>query len=137
MKTMKFFLIVFLAMGIQTSCSSQGNDNTKNQASVSEGEVTVYYSHFKRRCYTCIEVEKVSKEAVAELYNGAVSFRAINLDEPEGKAEGEKLGINGQALMVVQGSTKIDLTLEGFMNAVTKPEQLKNILQEKIDPLIR
>lgn len=138
MKTLKLFLVAIMAIGIQASCSSQnGNDQNNNEASVSEDEVTVYYAHFKRRCVTCTTVEKVSKEAVAELYGEAVSFKAINLDEPEGKKEGEKVGISGQCLLIVKGDTKIDLTAEGFMNAVTKPDELKKILQANIDPLIR
>lgn len=137
MKTLKLFLIAIIATGIHVSCSSQNSENNNQQASVSEDEVTVYYSHFKRRCVTCVAVENVSKEAIAELYNGAVSFKAINLDEPEGEAEGAKMGINGQSLLVVQGDTKIDLTTEGFMHAVSKPDELKKILKEKIDPLIR
>ncbi len=138
MKTLKLFFVAIIALGIQASCSSQNNgDKNTSEDSVSQDEVTVYYAHFKRRCVTCNTVEKVSKEAVAELYDDAVSFRAINLDEPEGKKEGEKVGISGQCLLIVKGDTKIDLTAEGFMNAVTKPEELKKILQDNIDPLIR
>lgn len=138
MKTLKLFFVAIIALGIQVSCSSQNNgDRNTDEDSVSQDEVTVYYAHFKRRCVTCNTVEKVSKEAIAELYDDAVSFRAINLDEDEGKKEGEKVGISGQCLLVVKGDTKIDLTAEGFMNAVTKPEELKKILQENIDPLIR
>ncbi|MFW5835401.1 MAG: nitrophenyl compound nitroreductase subunit ArsF family protein [bacterium] len=138
MKTLKLLLVAIMITGLHASCSSQNNgDRNTNEASVSQDEVTVYYAHFKRRCVTCNTVEKVSKEAVAELYDGAVSFRAINLDEDEGKKEGEKVGISGQCLLVVKGDTKIDLTAEGFMNAVTKPGELKKILQKNIDPLIR
>ncbi|MFO8234125.1 MAG: hypothetical protein R6U04_01790, partial [Bacteroidales bacterium] len=102
MKTLKLFFVAIIALGIQASCSSQNNgDRNTSEDSVSQDEVTVYYAHFKRRCVTCNTVEKVSKEAVAELYDDAVSFRAINLDEPEGKKEGEKVGISGQCLLIV------------------------------------
>lgn len=137
MKLLKLFFVALIVTGIHASCSSQNSADQNKETSVSEDEVTVYYSHFKRRCVTCVAVENVSKEAVAELYNGAVSFKTINLDEPAGKEEGERLGISGQSLLIIKGDTKTDLTAEGFMNAVTKPEELKKILQEKIDPMIR
>jgi len=137
MKLLKLFFVAMVVTGIYTSCSSQNSADQNKEAPVSEDEVTVYYSHFKRRCVTCVAVENISKEAIAELYSDTVSFKAINLDEPGGKEEGERMGISGQSLLIIKGDTKIDLTAEGFMNAVTKPEELKKILQEKIDPLIR
>ncbi len=136
MKTFKLFFVAVIAIGIHISCSSQ-NNNQANQAAVSQYEVTVYYFHFERRCITCKAVEQVSREVVAELYNDAVTFRAYNLDEPEGKEAGEKIGVSGQSLLVVKGDNKIDLTAQGFMNATTKPEELKKILKENIDPLLQ
>jgi len=136
MKTFKLFFVAVIAIGTQISCSSQ-NNNQANQDAVSQGEVTVYYFHFERRCVTCKAVEQVSREAVAELYNGTVPFMAYNLDEPEGKEAGEKIVVSGQSLLVVKGDTKIDLTAKGFMNATTKPEELKKILKENIDPLLQ
>ena len=136
MKTFKLFFVAVIAIVIHISCSSQ-NNNQANQAAVSQDEVTVYYFHFERRCVTCKAVEQVSREAVAELYNDAVTFRAYNLDEPEGKEAGEKIGVSGQSLLVVKGDNKIDLTAQGFMNATTKPEELKKILKENIDPLLQ
>lgn len=81
---------------------------------------------------TCNAVESVAKEAVEELANSQVSFAEYNLDEENGKEKGKELGVSGQALMVVGGENKINLTNEGFMNARSNPEKLKAILKEKI-----
>lgn len=137
MKTIKLLLIALVSIVINISCTSHNNSNQGNQDSVSEDEVVVYYFHFERRCVTCKTVESVSREAVSELYNGAVSFKAYNLDEAEGEEAAEKISISGQSLLVVQGDNIIDLTAEGFLNATTKPEELKRILKVNIDPLLQ
>ena len=99
-------------------------------------KVEVFYFHFTRRCITCQNVENVSKEAVAELYGDKVNFTGYNLDEPEGEKKGEELGIYGQTLLIVGGDAKIDITSEGFMNARNNSDKLKQIIKEKIDPLL-
>jgi len=54
-----------------------------------EGHVTVvYYFHGTRRCHTCRTIEALTREAVesaysAELADGAVEIRTVNVDEPE------------------------------------------------------
>lgn len=136
MKIIRILMTVVLVAGINTACSSQESvKGSKAEKNVSEN-VDVYYFHLTARCVTCKAVEEVSKNAVLDMYGHGVGFHAYNLDEPEGKAMGEKLGVSGQTLLVVKGDVKINLTSEGFMNARTNPEKLKQILKEKIDPLI-
>ena len=47
-----------------------------------------------------------------------------------------ELGVSGQTLLIVSGETRINITNEGFMNARSNPEKLKQIMKEKIDPLL-
>jgi len=136
MKTFKMFLIVLVCMEINISCASQNNDRN-DQSATGQDEVSVFYFHFERRCATCKAVESVSKEAISELYNDAVSFTAVNIDDEKGKETAEKIGVSGQSLLIIKGDVKIDLTAEAFMNATIKPEELKKILKQNIDPLLR
>ncbi|MGM0667065.1 MAG: nitrophenyl compound nitroreductase subunit ArsF family protein [Bacteroidota bacterium] len=137
MKTLKLLVLVVVSISLYMSCSSQNNANQKDQTTISEDEVTVYYFHFERRCVTCKAVESVTEEAISEMYSGTVPFRSVNLDDEEGKETARKIGVSSQSLLIVKGDERIDLTAEAFMSATTKPEELKKILKEKIDPLVR
>lgn len=104
------------------------------------GKIEVYYFHFTRRCSTCLNVEKVSKDAVEALFpervkKGEISFKSVNLDEKEGEAIGMKYKIEGQTLIVISGEKKIDLTDKGFLYANNNPEKLKEEIRKTIDDL--
>ena len=113
---------------------STGAENTP--AELQDYSVAVYYFHHERRCATCLAVEKVAKEAVREFYGDSVPFMVVNLDVEKGKKTADKLGVEMQALIVVKGDQKIDITNEAFLNARSKPEKVREMLREKIDPLL-
>jgi hypothetical protein len=105
-------------------------------------KIEVYYFHFTRRCMTCNNVEKVSKEAVEKQYpdkvkSGEISFKSVNLDEKEGEAIGAKYKVEGQALLIVSGEKRIDLTDKGFMYANNNPDKLIAEIKKAIDGLIK
>jgi hypothetical protein len=140
---MRKFLVLSFALitlaGI--SCSSQ--TNPKPAPSVSKNsDVEVYYFHMTVRCTTCKTVEAEARKNVEMLYpeqykSGKISFTSLNIEEPSGKAAGERLGVNIQTLLIVKGDQKINLTNEGFLYAVTKPDKFRDIIKEKIDSLIK
>jgi hypothetical protein len=68
---------------------------------------------------------------------GKISFTALNLEETTGRSLGEKLGVNGQTLLIVKGDQKINITNEGFLYAGSKPQKFTEIIKSKIDPLIK
>ena len=136
MKTIQILLAVAIASGIFDSCNAQADKNDQSYKVAKPEKVEVFYFHFTRRCATCKAVESVSKDAIRELYGEQVGFEEYNLDEASGKAKGGQLGISGQTLLIIAGDTKIDITNEGFMNARSNPEKLKQIIKEKIDPLL-
>ena len=105
-------------------------------------KIEVYYFHFTRRCMTCNNVEKVSKEAVEQQYSdkvksGEITFKSVNLDEKEGEAFGAKLKVEGQTLLIVSGEKRVDLTDKGFMYANNSPEKLKAEIKKVIDGMIK
>ena len=135
MKTLKviFAGILFLAglSGVYAeNFRLEENQNNK------KAKVHVYYFHTNTRCITCRTVESEAKMNVEELFGDDVKFMAVNLDEKTGEAKGKELGINRQALLVVKGDKKIELTTEGFMYARTNPEKFRQIIKEKIQPLL-
>jgi hypothetical protein len=136
MKTIKFLFLTALVISINVLCSANTGKKDKNAEAPKAGKVEVFYFHYTHRCATCRAVESVSKEAVADLYGNKVSFTGYNLDEKAGKAKGKELGVSGQTLLIVAGDKKIDITNEGFMNARSNPEKLKQIIREKIDSLL-
>ena len=134
MKNIKILLVLILLV---TSAFTARAQSTKDDATTSKGdEVKMYYFHFSHRCATCVAVEEESKKAVAELYGDKVLFTSFNLEEDEGKKMGDNLGVSGQTLLIVSGDTKINITNEGFMNARSNPDKLKQIIKDKIDSLL-
>jgi len=135
MKTIKLISLLFVMASMSISCTGQTNkDETKSVKKADD--VQVYYFHNTRRCATCKAVEAESKKAVEELYGDKVAFAAYNLEEEKGEEKANELGVSGQTLLIVSGETKINITNEGFMNARNNPDKLKQIIKDKIDPLL-
>jgi hypothetical protein len=137
----KLFLISFAIITlISISCNSQTNQ--KPVASVTRsGNVEVYYFHTTIRCVTCKTVEAEARKNVEMLYAdkvnaGNISFTSLNLEEATGRSMGEKLGVNSQTLLIVNGDQKINITNEGFLYAVSQPQKFTEVMKSKIDPLL-
>ncbi|MCF8309339.1 MAG: nitrophenyl compound nitroreductase subunit ArsF family protein [Bacteroidales bacterium] len=134
---MRFLQVFFIIMAasIVIPSNAQSNEGDKETHVKSSDEVQVYYFHMTRRCATCKAVERVSEEAVQKMNSDEVSFAAYNIEETKGEQIAEKLNISGQTLLVTNGDKKINITREGFMNARSKPEELKKIVQQKVKSL--
>ena len=137
-------LLFLLAMttGI-FSCNTNTSKASGGSSAIETGKnITVYYFHFTRRCMTCNNVEKVSKEAVetqfaTQVKNGEITFKSVNLDEKEGEAIGAKYKIEGQTLIVISGDKRVDLTDKGFLYANDSPEKLKAEIKKAVEGLGR
>lgn len=102
----------------------------------------VYYFHFTRRCNTCQTVEKVTRDAVNELFpdavkSGAVTFKSVNLEEKENKALVKRLKVQGQSLLIVNGKEQVDIVDKGFMYAVNEPDKLKAEIKTNIEKYLK
>jgi hypothetical protein len=60
----------------------------------------------------------------------------LNIEEPAGKSTGARLGVNSQTLLIVKGDSKINITNEGFLYAVSQPQKFADVIKSKIDPLL-
>jgi hypothetical protein len=132
------FVVITLA-GL--SCSAQATKKSA-PADLANGDIDVYYFHNTIRCVTCKTVEAEARKNIELLYGdqvktGKINFTALNIEEATGKSVGDKLGINSQALLIVKGDQKINITNEGFLYAVSKPDKFKEVIKSKIDPLLK
>ena len=136
MKSLNIILSLIFFVGLSISCNAQPEKKAISSDLAVAESVEVFYFHNTRRCVTCQAVETESKDIVEELYDEKVTFLAYNLEEKDGKEMAGKLGVSGQTLLIVSGETRINITNEGFINARSNPEKLKQIIKDKIDPLL-
>lgn len=127
------FLAVFFTVLASLSVSNHAMAQAQSEDA---GLVKMYYFHFNTRCETCRAVESEAQQDVQLLFGDDVTFTAVNLDKKEGEETGKRLGVNSQMLLIVKGDTRINLTNEGFMYALTDPDKFRDIIEAKIKPLM-
>jgi hypothetical protein len=138
----KFRLIIAVLMFVPVvACNSQQVNKQAESSDSSSDKIEAYYFHFTARCVTCNTIEAKAKENLETLYpnqykQGLITFQSLNLDEARNKPLADKLGVSGQALLIVKGDKKVNLTNEGFLYAVAKPEKFREIINEKVDGLL-
>jgi hypothetical protein len=140
MKTPRLIISFFLLAQV-VACTSQTTTKDVKPLADNSDKIEAYYFHFTARCITCKTIEAGAKENLEKLYpnqvkQGLITFQSVNLDEESSKPLAEKLGVSGQTLLLVKGDQKINLTNEGFLYAVVKPEKFKEIINEKVDGLM-
>lgn len=140
MKTFRLLLTLLLLIPL-FACTAQPSKKEVKESAVRSDRIEAYYFHFTARCTTCKTIEARAKENLETLYpnqfkQGLITFQSVNLEEASNKPLAEKLGVSGQTLLLVKGDQKVNLTNEGFMYAVVKPEKFKEIINEKVDGLM-
>lgn len=140
MKKMVFLSLALVMLLGGISCNAQGSKKSASKV-VAKGKIEVYYFHFTRRCMTCNAVEVEAKKALESLYpaqvkSGMITFKSVNLDEASSKTAAEKCAAEGQSLLVMSGGSRVDLTSQGFMYAVSNPDKLRAELKKAIDLLL-
>ena len=132
----------FLALSLFViSCNGQP-EKKQTAVAVSGNDVEIYYFHNTIRCTTCLTIEAEARKNIEMLYpdmykEGKISFTSLNLEEATGRAMGAKLGVSGQTLLIVSGNQKINITTDGFLYAVSKPDKFREVIKGKVDPLIK
>jgi len=140
---MKNLILAGIMMLVISGASCNAQTEKKQTGSANSGnDVEVYYFHRTVRCVTCKTVEAEARKNIEMLYaeqvkKGKISFTSLNLEEETGETVGDRLGVNSQTLLIVKGDQKINITNEGFLYAVSKPDKFKEIIKEKVDPLMK
>lgn len=143
MKKIIWISIVVVALAAFLAFRANGKADVSSDTTVTAADkVEVYYFHFSRRCVTCIAVENKTQEAIVALYpeeyrKGKITFASVNLEDEQSKPIAEKAKVTGQALIIMSGDFKKDLTAEGFMYANNNFEKFKAEIQKTIDPLVK
>ena len=139
----RFILIVLILMSfLYISCNTQETSKSESKTLVKSDTVKVYYFHYTHRCKTCEAVEKVALEALNTMFSDKVKlntliFKSINIEDETNNSIVESLKIDGQTLLIVSDSSRIDLTDIAFMNAVKSPEKLKNEIKTNLISLYK
>ncbi len=138
--TLSIVLLSVIILVGAPRCNNTIANTDKNQANSEQvqnnSEVQAYYFHLTHRCVTCQAVEKVTGDALKELYGNKIAFQSINIEEDKENPLIEKYKISGQTLLIIKGDKVIDLTNEAFMNARTNPDKLKSLIKSTVDSLI-
>lgn len=134
-------IIAFIFIIQFSGCGAQTTENMPVATGSNSDKIEAYYFHFTARCNTCRTIEAEAKKNLELLYpekfrQGLITFQSLNLEEESVKPVARKLGISGQTLLLVKGDQKVNLTNEGFMYAVVKPEKFREIINEKVDGLM-
>lgn len=120
MLTLSFIFVLGFA-----ACTGNAQNNNQN-AVQDKNIVQVIDFHSTKRCPTCNAIEKQSRETIeknfkAELGNGTIIFKTVNIDEEANSKLAEEFEASGTSLFInilVNGqSEKVDLTQFAFMNA--------------------
>lgn len=140
MNTFRLFVIILLFAQV-IACTAQPSTKEAKSDTSNSDKIEAYYFHFTLRCEACLNIEARAKESLETLYPnqikaGLITFKALNLDEAPNREMAKNLGIYSQALLLVKGDKKINLTNEGFLYATVKPEKFKEIINEKVDGLM-
>lgn len=140
MKSLRLNIVMLLFIPF-IACTAQTSNKEAKATSNNSDKIEAYYFHFTARCVTCKTIEAKAKENLEILYpqhvkNGLISFQSVNFDDSGNKPLAQKLGIAGQTLLLVKGEEKINITNEGFMYAMVKPEKFKEVINEKVDFLL-
>ena len=80
-------------------------------------------------------VEKVTKETIEKAFadNKKVRFVEINTEDKANAKLVEKYEITWNALIIEKGDNYIDLTKEGFANAVNTPDVLTELIKKEVN----
>ena len=132
-----FLSLAALAIGM-ASCGDSTEKKTAEtkQTEIAEtAKVMVYYFHGKQRCKTCIAVQKVAEEAIAQGFagNDEVKFIEVDFSEKANAALADKYEISFSSLIVATEQEHIDMTEFAFGNALSNPDALKETLAAEVN----
>lgn len=129
-------MFIFLFAGCTQSTGS-GIDN-KAMLPTNDAEVQVYYFYGKMRCETCIALQNVAGEAIAENFanNKDVDFQEVDFSERANAALAEKYEIVFSSLVIANGEEHKDITGEAFAMVMGDPAKLKDFIVQETNAFL-
>jgi len=117
----------------KSNCEKSNCDKSTCTKHKETQAIKAYYFHGTRRCATCQAVESVTKKALKEYYGDKIILQSLNIEDDANKALVNEFQVTGQALLIVNGDKKVNLTNSAFMNALNNPDKLKQKIKATID----
>lgn len=130
--------IINIRRDVKATEAKENQIVVSEQASVSESvPVEIIYFHSKRRCKTCIAIEKetmalVENELAQQVEAGKICFRKVDISTDEGKKLAAKYKVTFSSLFVVTEQGAEDLTKFAFANVKSDPEGFRRELKDKV-----
>nr|WP_246325375.1 nitrophenyl compound nitroreductase subunit ArsF family protein [Dissulfurirhabdus thermomarina] len=104
-----------------------------------ERKVVVYYFHTAYRCPTCRTLERLSREAVsegfaAELADGRLAFRSVDVTRPEDRHFVDDFRLYTKSLVLVEegGPAPRWKNLARIWDLVREPAAFKHYVQQEV-----
>lgn len=126
--------VALIMMSCGGSTEKKSTETTKVEVTES-AKVMVYYFHSKQRCKTCLAIQDVAEQTVAENFvdNADVKFLELDFTEKANEAIAEKYEVAGSSLIIVSGNEHINLTDVAFGNALRNPDELKDAIVGEVN----
>ena len=127
----KISTLILLVSGLLLfSCKG----NTQNTSGSQSATVEVIQFHNEHRCYSCLEIEKLTKATLAKNYP-TIPFKLVNIDDKKNEAIAKQFEAAGTALYLynAKAGKKKNLTAFAFMkvgNEAAFTEELKKNIAE-------
>lgn len=138
MKKLLMYSVILITL---ISCGNKTKNTEISVNPLESDRVEVLYFHSKKRCATCMAIEKNTQEVLDSIFaneikNGAMVFKTIDISTPEGEKIADKYEVTWSSLFVNQWQEGREIcnnmTEFGFNNARKDPEGFKKGLTEKI-----
>ncbi len=138
MKRIALLISVASMAMIMMSCGGSTEKKSTETAKVKAEEtakVMVYYFHSKQRCKTCLAIQKVAEQTIAENFasNAEVKFVELDYTESTNEAIANKYEVAGSSLIIVSGDAQKNLTSDAFANALKNPDVLKELIVAEVN----
>ncbi len=129
-------VLFFLLAGCSQSTSS--DQNNQETLATNDAQVTVYYFYGQMRCTTCLTLQEVAQEAVAENFanNEDVVFQEVDFSEKANAALAEKYEVVFSSLIIADKNDYKDITDESFALVMGNPAGLKELIAKETNAFL-
>ncbi len=137
--------IIIIGIVLLTACSRTDlvDQEENNAPNISADRVEVVYFYATQRCFACITIGNFTKEVIyeffqAELRDGKIEFKEINIDLNENRDLVKKFQARGSGLYIntiYSDDQKIEEDIQVW-RLLNNENQFKNYLKNKLNNLL-
>ena len=100
--------------------------------------VNVMYFRVQKRCAACNAVGDVAQRTVETIFGDNNNVRYFEIDNTvrANRPLIEKYEVYWNALIIAKGETFVDITQRAFLNALSNPQLVENLIKQEINTLL-